>query len=203
MWPLTTVQGSPRQLLFEQASGRPIDLPSCIRKPILAQSRAVDGGGGNEGIVRVGLVESVERWRSSCPESNTVDREQASAAESSMAGQGASTRAGNWVPEEFESTRKATPCQQKVASSRDRLKSGVTENHVVDSDKRGDWRGPRNYSRKGQTSKPKSPITGCGVLSAISNERLGNAQLSQGLGVCRGRVGGVGMHSEQIRGKGM
>lgn len=49
--------------------------------------------------------------------------------------------------------------------------------------------------RKGQTSRPKSPIADCGVLSAISNERLGNAQLSQGLsGLYKGggQVGGVG-----------
>lgn len=57
------------QLMGEQAIGTLIDLPSCMRKPMLAQSRALDGGGGNEGIVRVVSGEFVEgRW-GVCPES--------------------------------------------------------------------------------------------------------------------------------------
>lgn len=70
MWPLTGARrGQPCQLVVEQASEGPIDQPSCIRKPMLAQSRAVVGGGGNEGIVRVGVGEVIEgRWIG-CPKS--------------------------------------------------------------------------------------------------------------------------------------
>lgn len=70
------------QLMGEQAIGTPIDLPSCMRKPMLAQSRALDGGGGNEGIVRVVSGEVVEGWWGGCPESNKVSREHAKASQS-------------------------------------------------------------------------------------------------------------------------
>lgn len=66
MWPLTGAGEEQCQPMGQHAAGRPIDLPSCMRKPMLAQSRAVEGGGGNEGIVKVVSGVAVEgRW-SSC-----------------------------------------------------------------------------------------------------------------------------------------
>lgn len=61
--------------------------------------------------------------------------------------------------------------------------------------------GRRNYSRRGQTSRPKSPITDCGVFSAINSERLGNAHLSQGLGCYKwGKwVSGCGLGKSGVR----
>lgn len=100
-----------------------------------------------------------------------------------------SWRLFTWMIREYEAgTSTTTMGGTQVVYSANRVAVG---NHVGNSHERGDFRGPRNYSRRGQTFRPKSPITDCGVFSAINNERLGNAHLSQGprAGATRGVSG--------------